>query len=226
MTVKTSIAFALAAGAAILAAGAGAQAQSYGAAYDAPPPLYPYVVQHPYAAATDTYAIHRQATWHAHLRAHRYAHAAAHGRVAAHPTSAPGTTASDRPHRVVDRALIEELRRRMQPKVDQGNPDNAERTVIDTTKIVHDAPVVVETRRVVNDPPRVIVRRHLAESAPSRCRHSPIARCGIDLRARAEDDRGRVIHAEAEITILGPDRMSIRLFRKPRGAEARAQAGD
>ena len=223
MTVKTSLAFALVACAVVLTAGAGAQAQSYSAAYTQPPPLYPYVVARPYAAAApDAYSIYRPAI----RRPHRHVHAFGHSRGAGHPATAPSVKVSERPHRVVDRALIEELRRRMQPKVDQGNPDNAERTVIDTTKIVHDAPVVVETRRVVNDPPRVIVRRHLVESAPSRCRHSPIARCGIDLRARAEDDRGRVIHAEAEITILGPDRMSIRLFRKPRGAEARAQAGD
>jgi hypothetical protein len=33
----------------------------------------------------------------------------------------------------------------------------------------------------------------------------------------------RVIHAEAEVTIIGPDRMSIRLFRK-RGGNANAKA--
>jgi hypothetical protein len=224
MTVKTSLAFV--AGSIVLAAGAGARAQSYSAAYTQPPPLYPYAVARPYAAAApNAYAIYRPAM----RRPHRHVHAVGHSRVAGHPVPAPSANVSERPHRVVDRALIEELRKRMQPKLAQDNPDNAdkaERTVIDTTKIVHDAPVVVETKRVVDDPPRVIVRRHLVETAPSRCRHGSAARCGLDLRARAEDDRGHVIHAEAEITILGPDRISIRLFRKRRGADARAQAGD
>ena len=44
------------------------------------------------------------------------------------------------------------------------------------------------------------------------------------------DGKARVIRAEAEITILGPDRMSIRLFRKRRGGdgepEAKAQPGE
>jgi hypothetical protein len=226
MTVKTSLAFALVACAVVLTAGAGAQAQSYSAAYTQPPPLYPYVVARPYAAAApDAYSIYRPAI----RRPHRHVHAFGHSRGAGHPATAPSVKVSERPHRVVDRALIEELRQRMQPKLAQDNPDNAakaERTAIDTTKIVHDAPVVVETKRVVDDPPRVTVRRHLVETAPSRCRHGSAARCGLDLRARAEDDRGHVIHADAEITILGPDRISIRLFRKRRGAEARAQAGD
>ncbi len=35
--------------------------------------------------------------------------------------------------------------------------------------------------------------------------------------ARRESGKQRVIRAEAEVTILGPDRMNIRLFRKGRG---------
>jgi hypothetical protein len=35
----------------------------------------------------------------------------------------------------------------------------------------------------------------------------------------------RTIRAEAEITILGPDRMSIRLFRRQDGVDANARAG-
>jgi hypothetical protein len=41
----------------------------------------------------------------------------------------------------------------------------------------------------------------------------------------AADKKARIIRAEAEVTILGPDRMSIRLFRKGgRGADAKASA--
>ena len=39
-----------------------------------------------------------------------------------------------------------------------------------------------------------------------------------DTGARGENGEQRVIRAEAEVTILGPDRMNIRLFRKGRGS--------
>ena len=42
-------------------------------------------------------------------------------------------------------------------------------------------------------------------------------------RAR-ESGKQRVIRAEAEVTILGPDRMNIRLFRKGRGTSVNAPA--
>jgi beta-glucanase (GH16 family) len=35
-----------------------------------------------------------------------------------------------------------------------------------------------------------------------------------DKRAEHAEKHNRVIHADAEVTILGPDRISIRLFRK------------
>lgn len=86
------------------------------------------------------------------------------------------------------------------------------REMIRAAKIVRDKPVVIETRRVVDDPPRVVERRSYA---------------GHALPRRVQDTRRasvpRVIHAEAEVTILGPDRMNIRLFRK-RGADAEAKA--
>jgi uncharacterized low-complexity protein len=45
--------------------------------------------------------------------------------------------------------------------------------------------------------------------------------------AREGANEDRVIHAEAEVTILGPDRMSIRLFRKPSGKpKPHAEADD
>jgi hypothetical protein len=39
-----------------------------------------------------------------------------------------------------------------------------------------------------------------------------------DAGAPRENGKQRVIRAEAEVTILGPDRMNIRLFRKGRGS--------
>ena len=66
----------------------------------------------------------------------------------------------DRPHKPVDHALVEELRKRSQTKG----------TVVNTTKIVRDPPVVVETKRYVDDPPRVIERQHVVEDAPAKPR--------------------------------------------------------
>ena len=71
--------------------------------------------------------------------------------------------------------------------------------IVRIRKIVHDKPLVIVTRRVVEDPPKVITRRHYVDDKPAGIRNV----------------EPRVIHADAEITILGPDRMSIRLVRKP-----------
>jgi hypothetical protein len=95
---------------------------------------------------------------------------------------------------------------------------------------------------MVDDPPRVIERRHITEDSPGRGiikqRHEVATEDVViepggprreakqaKRRAKgkapeARDNSRRVIRAEAEITILGPDRMSIRLFRKGRDANA------
>jgi len=69
-------------------------------------------------------------------------------------------------------------------------------------------------------------RRHAVEDAPVRSRRKPAAIADADGKRRVgrDDNKKRVIKADAEITILGPDRMSIRLFRKGQGPRpARAQ---
>jgi hypothetical protein len=70
-----------------------------------------------------------------------------------------------------------------------GFDGSADRGIINTTRIVREAPVVVE-----------------------------------DDGAPRENGKQRVIRAEAEVTILGPDRMNIRLFRKGRGRSIEAPA--
>ena len=65
----------------------------------------------------------------------------------------------------------------------------AGRGIINTTRIVREAPVVVE-----------------------------------DVDAPRDSGKQRVIRAEAEVTIVGPDRMNIRLFRKGRGRSIDAPA--
>jgi hypothetical protein len=190
-----------------------AQAQSYGAAYGGQPPLYPYAVQpdQPYAieVAPNTYVIRRPAE----------------SRVYPYVRRANGIHhhASDRPRIRNDRATIEELRERHVAK------SAAKRDVVETKKVVQEKPVVIETQRVVDDPPRVIERRHYVEdapAAPAAVRQKPAvaeARVTGNIGKRG-DDKLRVIHAEAEVTILGPDRMSIRLFRKRAGGDAKASA--
>lgn len=187
-----------------------------------PPPLYPYELQpgQSYAVevAPGTYVIHHPAQRRAYPAARRHIR----------------RTATPRPKRThANRALIEELRRRdarqvarhaaavkraaarraarkaakksRAEKVAKRAAHKADKTagrkpdkIIRTRKVVRDKPLVIVTRRVVEDPPKVITRRHYVDDPPP--------------GARNEDPR--VIHADAEITILGPDRMSIRLVRK------------
>jgi hypothetical protein len=203
-----------------------AQAQSYGAAFAAPTPFYPYAVQadQPYAVevAPNTYVIKRPAL----ARNYPYVRGA---NALRHKAS---VTPFARVRTRNDRAVIEELRQR----------HTAKRGVIETKKIVHDKPVVIETRRVVDDPPRIIERRHYVEDAPAAeaaireksaeaaSRQTPTAAEARDTGKSTKlvkrgDEKQRVIRAEAEVTILGPDRMSIRLFRKrAAGGDAKASA--
>ena len=188
-----------------------AQAQYDGGAYAQPAPLYPYAVrgERPYAieVAPNTYEIRRSAP----ARAYPYMRGQA-----GNPAVERKAPAFDRPRKPADRGLIEELRQR----------SPAKRTVINTKKIVHDKPVVIETERVVDDPPRVIERRHVVEDEPVRPRRKHAAPQHRDSNSGmgGDDGKKRVIQADAEVTILGPDRMSIRLFRKGQGPKSNARA--
>lgn len=199
----------LAAIAAVLLPAAEARAQYYSSAYAQPAPLYPYEPQ-PYAVqvAPNTYVIKRPGA-----RDYPYA-----GRRTARPEQR--RPASDRPRKRNDPALIEELRQRQ----------SAKREVVNTVKVVRDPPVVIQTKRVVDDPPRVVERRHYVEDAPATAPSRRKQAVVIDerpasKRAARDDKTPRVIRAEAEVTIIGPDRMSIRLFRKSsRSGDAKASA--
>jgi hypothetical protein len=188
---------------------AGAQAQWYSSAAS-PPPLYPYAVRadRPYAVevAPNTYVIQRPA-------ARRQSHVQGGN---------TDVTAATRRRSKTDPALIDELRKR--PKVT--------RPVVETTAVVREKPVVVETKRYVDDPPRVIEKYNVvddkaADAKPARAKSKRVAIAVTGDAPAADKHKGkdevkRVINAEAEITILGPDRMSIRLFRK--GSKANASA--
>jgi hypothetical protein len=166
-----------------------------------PAPLYPYEVQpgQPYAieVAPGAYVIQRPVQ-RAYPRVQR----------ASPPPKRQSLEARarkfDRPPKPADRGLIEELRER-----------KIKRKVVHTKKIVREKPIVIETRRVVDDPPRVVERYHYVDDpplppVPPRQRHAK-----GDPGAGLIGDGRRVIHADAVVTIFGPDRMSIRLMRKP-----------
>ena len=202
----------------------GAQAQWYSSYPQAP---YGGAPQQPYAVevAPNTYVIHR-----AEKRRNPHVRDVESQQPAAEP----------RPRTHNDPALVEELvKRRSKVKV----------VNTQTTKIVREKPTVIEHERVVDDPPRVIERRHITEDAPGRGLIHPRREVGEEdvviepggsrreakhptkgkrtvREADSQSDTGkRVIRAEAEVTILGPDRMSIRLFRKghKNGGDANAE---
>jgi hypothetical protein len=194
----------------LFAAAAGsAQAQTYGTPSGQRPPLYPYAgqSQQPYAVevAPNTYVIHRPAK----SRSYPYVTCIDCGRNPSAPTF-------ERPRQPVDRGLIEELRQR----------NDARQTAATGEKIVREKPIVKETTRVVDDPPRVIERRHVVEDPPPAPRHPRAVVEAESKASKPHDGKPRVIRAEAEITILGPDRMSIRLTRKRGEPEAKALPGE
>lgn len=222
-----------------------AQAQWSGASRR-PPPLYPYELQpgQSYAVevAPGTYVIHRGSN----RRAYPYARP--------RPRSARRRyRAAPAPRRThADRGLIEELRRRHARVAAKKAAEKAAKRaalarkaarraarkarkrvekdkyagrrpdkVINTRQIVREKPLVIETRRVIDHPAKVITRRHYVDDVPTPPRRGTT---GSIARKPAGDEDPRVIHAEAEITILGPDRMSIRLLRKDgQGLDANAR---
>jgi hypothetical protein len=119
-----------------------------------------------------------------------------------------------------DPALVEELRKRGRKKIekadaaDKPNPPAGKKHVkIDKTIVVREKPIVKNHYRVVDDPP-IVIERHISEDQ---------LMSGVG-HAEQVAPAGRVIRAEAEVTIIGPDRMSIRLFRKRDGSDANAKA--
>ena len=183
---------------------AAAQAQWYSSVSNQPP-LYPYAAppNQPYAVqvAPNTYVIRRpDEMQRPPQRRHK-------------TVSASGRSVT---RSKVDPALVEELRNR--PKVN--------RSVINTTQVIRGEPVVIETKRYVDDPPRVVERYVDGNGKPVRGK-GRVATAVVDAPVidtpKGKNDVKRVISAEAEITILGPDRMNIRLFRKGHKANASAE---
>ncbi len=159
----------------------------------------------------------------------------------------------ERPRTHANRELIEELVKRHSKRQGggKGAEKGIETVTVNTTKVVRNKPVVIEHERVVDDPPRVIERRHITEDAPGRGlikhrrevgqedvviepggapvegkRSAKAKRAVREAKSNEPKDAAgkRVIRAEAEVTILGPDRMSIRLFRKGKtGRDANAE---
>jgi hypothetical protein len=110
-------------------------------------------------------------------------------------------------------------------------------------KIVREPPVVIVSKRYVDDPPRVVKRYRFADDQKTREPARHIARkddsaaaalaktpdkvpekLAGQLNGKQGESDSRVIQADAEVTILGPDRMSIQLYRKGDGHKANARA--
>jgi hypothetical protein len=139
------------------------------------------------------------------------------------------------PTRKVDPALIEELRNKRKaiakpntkPKasvdvtasIDHA-PDNKKFT---RTVVVREKPIVRTNYRVVEHPP-IVVQREVSEDQVEGGGHAQVAPLAVPQAApQGAPFAARTIRAEAEITILGPDRMSIRLYRKQDGGDANAK---
>jgi hypothetical protein len=202
--------------AAVLWPATAVQAQWYSSVDRKPPPLYPYArpVQGTFAVevAPDTYVIHRpNETRHKpprHVRASEQA-------------AAPVVK---KRRSKTDPALVDELRKRA-----VNNDTHKKDASVSSTRVVREKPIVHETTRYVDDPPRVVERRHYVEGRPARSsrKRADAAQASAGARVISRDGvRGevRTFSAEAEITILGRDRMNIRLFRKGSRPDANAEA--
>jgi hypothetical protein len=199
----------------VLSAASTAQAQYYAQ----PAPLYPYVAQQQYAYPQPQYAPQP----YPYVQSPNVRHV---------PQQYQPRASQPRKVSKTDPALVDELRKGHKKKkvvVDDRKKDKKEVVVIDKDDkkvaidkkvVVREKPVVRKRIRVVDDPP-IVVRREIDENGQVISQQS---QAQILPPATPGHGGGRVIHAEAEVTILGPDRMNIRLYRKSDGREANAKA--
>jgi hypothetical protein len=188
--------------------GGTAQAQYY---YVQPAPLYPYVVQQPqYGYPQPQYA----------PQSYPYAQSP-NIRSVVRPHRAPRASAQS--HKT-DPVMVEELRKRQHKKKDVVISESKKDVEIDKKRIVREKPVVRRHIRVVDDPPIVVQREISEEGQVLSEQRVPAVQAQAPAQLPPPPAGGRVIHAEAEVTILGPDRMSIRLYRKNDGRDANAKA--
>jgi hypothetical protein len=177
--------------------------------YTQPAPLYPYVVQQPqYSYPQPQYA-----------RPYPYVQTP-HVRSVRRDRVEPRASEPSRKVSKTDPALVEELRKRGHKKKDVVISESKKDIEIDKKRIVREKPVVRNHIRVVDDPPIVVQREISEEGQVLSEQRVPSAQAQVLPPVSG----GRVIHAEAEVTILGPDRMNIRLYRKNDGRDAQARA--
>ena len=136
----------------------------------------------------------------------------------------------DRMHGRIDRRFVEEFRRhhrRHGSYVDNTEIGNTD-YVRGNTEYVREQPVVIEHEQYVDEPPRIVEQQVVSEEAPvrARCNRGLFVQCNGEYRAvgqyggRYSGEYGdqRVINADAQITVIGPNRMTIELRRKGYGA--------
>ena len=182
----------------------GNAAQAQYVSYAQPAPLYPYVVQqpqyypqpYPYVQSPNVRSVPRE----------HYA---------------PRASEPSRKVSKTDPALVEELRNRGRKKKDKDVVIVDKKEIaIDKKIVVREKPIVRKHIRVVDSPP-IVVQREIDENGQVLSEQRVPA---VQAQAPGPMVAGRVIHAEAEVTIIGPDRMSIRLYRKNDGRDANAKA--
>jgi hypothetical protein len=218
-----------------------AQAQWYSSYPPAGANPYGVSPQRPYAVevAPNTYVIHRPAKPRAKTQV-RCVDCEQPPPVGEHPR-----------RRHADRALIDELaKRHVKTKVIHTTKTVREKpVVIEHERVVDDPPRIIERRRITEDvgrglitkrrvvgenevviqpggpPPHVKRGRSAKVERPAKRKH-----VSSDVKAKRATEHAtlgakgrRVIEADAEVTILGPDRMNIRLFRKGGGDKAKAE---
>jgi hypothetical protein len=195
--------------ASLFASGAHAQ---YVSSYVQPAPLYPYVAQPQYSYPQPQYA----------PQPYPYVQSGPNMRRISRDRDMPRASEPSRKVSKTDPVLVEELRSKgRKKKIDNDMIVDNKDVKIDKKVVVREKPIVRKHIRVVDNPP-IVVQREIDENGqvlseqrlPTAQAQSPAPLGGV----------GRVIHAEAEVTILGPDRMSIRLYRKGDGRDAQAKA--
>ena len=186
----------------------------YVMSYTQSQPLYPYVVQQPQYYPQPQYA----------PQPYPYVQPGPNMRRVPHNYGALRASAPAHKAGKTDPALVEELRSKARKnKADKDDVVVDKKDVkIDKKVVVRGKPIVRNHVRVVDNPP-IVVQREIDGDSGQVLSEQRVPTLQPQAPTQAPIT-GRVIHAEAEVTILGPDRMSIRLYRKGDGRDAQAKA--
>lgn len=180
-----------------------ARAEFYG--NPSPPPLYPYMTQN-----SQPYAVRRPPkVYHPTEEQRGFPYVGSHGVAMAKPSR------FDRRHDKIHRASIDKFRIPHFKYKQAGREPDVTDGISSPLNIARDPPLSRGRHPTANRALPIIERRQVLDSNGNAVK--------LEQLRRLDSSKRRVIAADAEVTVYGPDHISIQLFRKGQSSIATAR---